>query len=385
MKFKTLIFQLIIIAVITSLPGSASAVENVKVEGKGYFYYHHDASKGDGQTNSFDFSRVYMGAKYKLSDEFTIRYLTDIGHQDKTGKLEVFAKYAYLDWKIMDNMSLVMGLQGTNNWKQPENAWGYRSIQYAPMEKFGKYWGGVAKDYLGYLAGWATDPTISGTEAQRVMNMYKNFGEASQHKMGASADLGVAIKYKPSELSYFNFMVLNGSGYKSTEDDMFKNFQVRTGIYLLDKAVHLSGYFEVEPYSSVDENGADESYMNTQWDALVSYTHDDNFTLGVNLNSKVFAGIQDITATNFSVFGRVSVMSNLNGFARYDMYNTGINDAEMKSGDASWESNGGLIVFGAEFKAHKKISIIPNFQIETFENSVKDPVNSMYVHLRFKL
>ncbi|MBT7790399.1 MAG: hypothetical protein HN757_16125 [Calditrichaeota bacterium] len=385
MNIKKLFFHILVIAITITIPVIASADNDIKFEGKGYFYYHHDASNGDGQSNAFDFSRVYMGAKYKLSDEFTVRYLTDLGHQDKTGKLEVFAKYAYLDWTLLDNMRLVLGLQGTNNWKQPENAWGYRSIQYAPMEKFGKYWGDWSKIYSSYLAGWAADPTISSAESQRVSNLRANFNEASRSKMGASADLGVALKYKPSNVTYVNFMILNGSGYKHTEDDMFKNFQIRSGIYLMEKAVHISGYFEVEPWNSVDENGAGESYMNTQWDALLSYTYEKNFTLGVNVNSKVFSGIQDITATNFSVFGRASVMSKLNGFARYDMYNTGFNDAEFKAGETAWESNGGLIVFGVEYQAHKKISIIPNFQIMTYEDSDMDAVNSMYVHLRFKI
>ena len=76
------------------------ALSKLKVEGTGYFYYTHDASKGDGQSNSFDFARMYFGATYRLSDNFSVRYLSDFSHQDKTGKFEVFAKYAYVDWKL---------------------------------------------------------------------------------------------------------------------------------------------------------------------------------------------------------------------------------------------------------------------------------------------
>ena len=121
------------------IPDLVQHLGGLKIVGKGYFYYHHDASQGDGQTNSFDFARLYMGAKYHISDEFSVEYLTDIAHHDKTGKLEVYTKYAYVDWSITNKLNLVMGLQGTSNWKQPEKAWGYRSIHKAPMEAFGGF------------------------------------------------------------------------------------------------------------------------------------------------------------------------------------------------------------------------------------------------------
>jgi len=385
---KRKITSLLTIAMMTIIvvPAFALAENDFKVEGKGYFYYKHDASKDDSQSNSFDLSRMYIGAKYKLSDEFTVRYLTDIGHQDKTGKFEVFAKYAYVDWKIRDNLNLILGLQGTNNWKQPEDAWGYRSIQYAPMEIFGKYWGDWAKKYSGYLEDWGEDPAISTVDSLKLTHKLENFSTVSRYKMGASADMGISVKCKPTDFTYVNLMVLNGSGYKHKEDDMYKNFQLRSGIYLLEKVVHISGYFEVEPWRSIDENGAEKSYMNTQWDVLASYTQKDKFTLGVNANSKLFAGIEEINAMCFSVFGNAYLLpEKLKALARYDMYNTGFNNADVKPGDSKWKSNGGLFIVGLDYKAHKKVSIIPNFQMLTYEDPDKDPVNSVYVHLYFKL
>ena len=372
--------------VATAIPVFALDDGDVKVEGKGYFYYLHDASQDDGQSNSFDFSRMYIGARYGLSDEFTVRYLTDIGHQDKTGKLEVFTKYAYVDWKIKDNLNLIMGLLGTHNWKQPEDDWGYRSIQYAPMEMFGSYWVNWAKEYSGYLKDWAEDPATSSADSLKLSRKLENFNTTGRYKMGASADMGISVKSKPSDIAYVNLMILNGSGYKSSEDNMYKNFQFRTGIYLLEKAVHISGYFEVEPWRSIDESGAEKSYMNTQWDALASYTQKDKFTLGVNANSKTFSGIQEIDALCLSVFGNTFLIPmKLKALARYDMYNTGFNNADVKPGDSKWESDGGLIIVGLDYKANEKISIIPNIQILTYEDSAMDPVNSAYMHLYFKL
>ena len=39
---------------------------------------------------------------------------------------------------------------------------------------------------------------------------------------------------------------------------MFKNFQLRSGIYLMDHMVHVSGFFEVEPWRGVDIDGAEK-------------------------------------------------------------------------------------------------------------------------------
>jgi len=384
------IIGLLTLAVITVDAGEPGTY---KPEGKGYFFYLHDASEGDGQSNSFDFSRMYFGAKYYLSDEFTIHYLTDIGHQtsysydsdeDKlsnksNGKLEAFSKYAYLDWKIQDNLHLLMGLQGTYNWKQPENAWGYRAIQYSPMEAFGQYWGGWAKDYKSYLEDWAETDLEKENDAS-------NFAAASRSKMGSSADLGVAVKFKPTKDAYIDFMIRNGLGYKSAEDDRFKNFQLRTGIFLLDEALHISGYLELEPWKGVDSGGKAKGYINTQWDLMASYTVKDVLTVGVDANSKVFTGIEDITATCISLFGNGPVIpKKLNALARLDIYSTGFNDAQFQPGDAKWKSNAKRIIIGLDYKAHKNVSIIPNLQIVTYEDPDEDPTNSVYVHVYFKL
>ncbi len=379
---KRTVLSLVLIFAIVSLftsPVSAGEPGSYKFEGKGYFYYLHDMSEGDGQSNSFDLARMYMGVKHYVSDDFTIRFLTDIGHQPGGGKFEVFAKYAYLDWKLSDKTNLLMGLQGTNNWSMPEKAWGYRQILWSPMEAFGKFWGGAAGDYQDYIDAWAsTDATKAGAAA--------NFKTARATKMGSSADLGIGIKMKPMDGGYVNLMIRNGDGYKKAENDMFKNFQVRTGHYFMDKAVHISVGIELEPWKGVEDAGASKGYTNLQWDVMGSYSMGKSMLVGVNANSKTFAGIEDITAMCVSVFGHGFIKPDkLKAIARYDIYTTGFNDAEMAPGDAAMKSDGGRILIGLDYFADKKIHIIPNFQMITYEDSDMDSNNSVYVHVYFKL
>jgi hypothetical protein len=387
MSRKTLVFfgSVMILSIMIS---SAVAGEpgTLKPEGKAYFYYLHDASEYDGQSNSFDLGRMYIGAKYFVDEDFTIRYLTDIGHESGGGKFEVFAKYAYLDWKMTDKLNVVMGLQGTNNWSAPEKAWGYRQIRYSTTESFGKFWGGPASDYKDYLTAWAADATATPAEQAAAAQNAANFAIAKRSKMGSSADLGISLKYKPSSKTYVNVMVRNGLGYKKVEDDMYKNFQFRTGTYLMDKAVHVSAMVEVEPWKGVDEDGAATGYMNLQWDFLVDYSKKDVFSIGVAAGSKTFAGIEEITASSIGVFGDAFIIpGKLKALARYDMYTTGFNDVDLRDGEAAWETNGGMIIVGCDYYAHKKVHIIPNIQITTYENSDIDSDVSAFLHVYFKI
>jgi hypothetical protein len=374
-----------ILAFIVSSTFAGNEPGTVTPEGKGYFFYMHDFTSGAGQENEFDFSRMYIGTKYQISEEFMARYLTDISHQTGGGKFEVFTKYAYLDWDLNQWKShLVMGLQGTNNWSIPEKAWGYRSIRKSPMESSGDYWGGLRSAYEQRLDDWAIADPARATE---LMMQRDNFHSGASTKMGSSADMGIGIKWKPSKLCYVNFMVRNGGGYKKAENDMYKNFQARAGRYFLDKAVHVSAYAEIEPWSGQDEAGESKVYKNIQWDLFASYQQKDVFLVGVNYNSKKIPGsLEDITASCISGFGNVYIIKKkLKGLARYDIYQSGFNDAERQPGLPELETNAGLLIVGLDYMPVKKVHIIPNVQILSFEDSNLDADSKFYLHLWFKL
>lgn len=382
--------QFSVIGICTLLLLSASAFAGkepgtLTPEGKGYFYYLHDFTSGAGQENEFDISRMYIGTKYQISEEFMARYLTDISHQPGGGKFELFTKYAYLDWNLRHwNLHALMGLQGTNNWSVPEKAWGYRAIRKSPMESFGDFWGGVKGAYGQRLDDWAVaDPS----KAAELGYQESNFDTGANTKMGSSSDMGVGLKWKPNSFYYANFMVRNGVGYKKAENDMYKNFQVRAGGYFLEKAVHLSAYAEVEPWKGVDNDGDPKSYNNIQFDLFCSYQKKGLFLVGVNYNSKTIPGsLEDITASCISGFGNVFIVEKkLKALARYDIYQTGFNDAERQPGLEELETNTSLLIIGLDWMPAKKVHLIPNVQILSFEDSDIDANNTFYVHLWYNL
>lgn len=363
---------------------------NYKFEGTGYFYYDHSLGNGArGQHNAFDFSRMYFGIKYQISETFLARYLTDVSHKDNKGQLETLAKYAYLDWDLKKNGAhLLLGLQGTNNWKAPEEAWGARVIQYAPMEMFGNYWGEQANIYEGILGGWVDSLTAQGDadQAAKVAAHLANFKTASRSKMGSSADLGVGLRLEPSTSSYLNVMIRNGLGYKKAEDDIYKNIQVRGGVYLADKKIHISIYAEIEPWKGVDLSGNEKRYTNLQWDLLVSMEQKGKFTAAMNVNSKTFPDdFDDITATCYAAYGTVNVYSDkVKVLARADFYKSGFDGAKLPGFIGANQVDATLFIVGVDIKPDKNVRIIPNVQVLNFEDDDTDAESDLFVHLEFK-
>ncbi|MFH1761739.1 MAG: hypothetical protein ABIA63_11630 [bacterium] len=398
MRIKYILIAAICLLAV-SIAFTAADVQKITPTAKVFSYYHLNLSAIDAsevfsdRESKFDFSRIYAGVKYQLSDDFMAEYLTDAGRQDKTGQLELFTKYAYLDWKLgFLGAHLSMGLQGTYNWKQPEKMWGCRGIQYAPMESFHKYFGKVDDDYIDLLESEAetlldtSDGNVpSGSDIRRAAELATqaaNFESAKYSGMGASADIGVALNLKPTKEFYLDVMVRNGGGYKNAENDFFKNIQMRTGYYLLDKALHISGYFELEPYKGYDNEIEKTVFNNIQWDAAVSYEKKDLFTAGLNVNSKIFSGsYENITAMCVSGFGHVFIKKKVKALARYDHYITGINGTKAVS-DAP-KTNAGLIIAGLDYIPLKGVNIIPNVQIWTYEDEGKDKDVNFYVHLLY--
>lgn len=394
MKRFASVVALVLLAPLTTVTAGMEP-GTFKLGGKGYFSYNHSFSDGGaGQDNAFEITRLYFGAKFQISSKFMAQYLTDIAHEND-GEFETFAKYALLDWK-MDALSqwnghLVLGLQSTYNWKIPEAAWGYRSIRWSPMESFGKYFGNALGAYDSLQSVWAEDLMERGTpadsaQASEVENRRENLHRATSNKMASSADLGVALKLEPTDAHYVMLMIRNGGGYKKAETDMYKNYQVRVGFYLLDeKALHISAMAEVEPFRGVEIDGVAKTRRNLQWDIMASYDHHGKFLVAANINSKTFPGVlDDVTATCYSGFGNVCLVENkLKVLARLDVYRTGLNDALTPPGESAMKSNAKLIIAGLDWMPDKNIHIIPNVQILSLEGDGGD-VKDIYLHAEFR-
>jgi len=171
--------------------------EQLTIEGTAFIRYWYEIQNGveekegekEPRKNSFEVWRFYAGLRSTLSSWLKLRFTIDVGpekeqttseEQGHTHKVpgessvELYVKYAWLDFSILKGLSLKAGLIDYPLNDFIENFWGYRY---------------VAK--------------ITGDE----------------FKLWHSADLGFYLQYKiPKDIGDLRVGAVNGSGYKNALD-----------------------------------------------------------------------------------------------------------------------------------------------------------------------
>jgi len=137
------------------------AADEGKFSGKAYFNYNHDfsdrGSGNNGQTNGFNFTRIYFGYDKDLDADFSIRFLMDVDNtKDSNNKnaWRPFMKNAYLamNCKLIPGSKWYFGIVGMPFVSVPESHWGYRSL--SPMAMDLKGWGSTADLGIGWKGQW---------------------------------------------------------------------------------------------------------------------------------------------------------------------------------------------------------------------------------------
>jgi hypothetical protein len=83
-------------------------------------------------SSGFQIRRLQLFYDYTFSNEFSTRFQLEGNEKslDPSGRLSLYMKTAYLEWKNLVPMSsLYIGLVPTPTWINVENQWGYRSIE----------------------------------------------------------------------------------------------------------------------------------------------------------------------------------------------------------------------------------------------------------------
>ncbi|MFP4520662.1 MAG: hypothetical protein ACLFQK_00810 [Fibrobacterota bacterium] len=325
------------------------------------------------RANGFEISRIYAGGKYQISDNIKARILTDVSREEKTGKLETYAKYTYAEFNAQKiKSSVCTGLQGTGLWKTPEKFWGLRIIKHAPAESFGKY----LKSVKNVFENAPAEENISESLADAQKS---GFDKASAYNTGSSADIGLKLKTKFSPGFSMNTMIRNGTGYKEKEDDFYKNIILNPVLKTAGKKLLFSAVLEAEPFRSPDG----ETRINVFYDLFCGYTSGISKT-GINFGSKVFSAPEEnITAFYVSLMENLSLSESASAFLRLDYYNTGFSSSSVLD-LSDTETDAFLYIGGLEYKLHKKVSLIPNIQYLDKSSAEEKDSAELYVHLQFK-
>ena len=83
-------------------------------------------------SSGFQIRRLQLFYDYTFSNEFSTRFQLEGNEKslDPSGRLSLYMKTAYLEWKNLVPMSsLYIGLVPTPTWINVESQWGYRSIE----------------------------------------------------------------------------------------------------------------------------------------------------------------------------------------------------------------------------------------------------------------
>ncbi|MBE50678.1 MAG: hypothetical protein CMP51_03190 [Flavobacteriales bacterium] len=277
--------------------------------GKIFSNFNFDLSEGtDGEDllgtrdnyKEFEVKRAYLGYGYKIDDQFSAKITFDIGSNSAGSAYTAFLKIASLNWKATENISMNMGMIGTKNFKFMEKAWGRRYIEKSALDKY---------------------------------------------KWASSADAGINMDMKISENFSIDAQVINGEGYKNTQDDLGM-FRYGAGLTYKLNSISLRLFRDM-----VNDNSDISQNITT---AAIAYSAN-NIKLGVERNIMENASnISDQTKNITSVYGSYTLNDRISIFARMDNVSS--------ENDWNSEKDGVYNIGGIERKMSKNVNLSVNVQ-----------------------
>jgi hypothetical protein len=259
--------------------------------------------------NGFQIRRLYFQLDNDLSIKYSTRFRLEADSKSLTsdGKLGVNVKALYLQARdLYTRADGFIGMVSTPTWENPEEFWGYRSIEKTIADFRGI---GTAADIGGELKGFV-DP---------------------DHKLG------------------YSFMVSNGIGQKP-EDNRYKKVMLAVPIRVGD--LHL------EPYGDY-EGGANATDRAT-YKLFAGYELKRN-AVGLEVvdrvNHRPVGGNQE--PFGISVYARGNPAATLSGYVRFDLWKPD-KRADNRVDQQLW-------IAGLDWQPFKDVHVMPNFEGTQFD------------------
>ena len=264
--------------------------------------------------------RVYLTYDVKQSDEVSMRFRLESGSPGVAasgGKMEPFAKDAYLKWN-RGGRSIYFGLSGSPSFAGIEGAWGYRHVERTP---------------------------------------------ADLYKMASTRDFGIGVTGNLSDQIDYHLMIGNGNA-TAAENNKGKKYMASVG-YGLSDAIAIRGNFDF------DDRKGDATFTTAQvfmsgkgsgmrWGLhfLTNTTDDGTNSESVNVISAY--GVKRLNETS-AVLARVDVVLDEMLVAGGGGY------LPMAAG-----SKLNFILLGYDWTASGGLHLIPNVEIVIYDDSALD-------------
>ena len=289
------------------------------------------ANGGKKELNGFQFRRIYFTYDYDISESFITKFRLEADQDANTsnGKIGVFVKDAYLQWKnIFKGSDLVFGIQPTPAYEVSEGIWGNRFLEKTIMDLRG---------------------------------------------IVASRDIAVSLKGKFDSQGMFKYwlMIGNNSGNKP-ETDKYKRYYAHIQ-YSPIKQVTATLYADLIARPNINDPASNSNPPATipnndlTFAFFIGYKEKDAYTFGVEtfLNTRqngIIRGTdkKDKTGLGISAFASYNFSKGLSLVGRYDYFDPNT-DTDAKGDIRNW------FIFSLNYKPDDKVTISPNVIIETYE------------------
>ena len=285
------------------------------------------ALSGGEAFQAFQFRRIYFTYDYAITEDVSSRFRLEADQSALTsdGKIGIFVKDAYLRWKNVLSNDVYLGIQSTPAFETSEGVWGYRSLEKTILDLRG----------------------IVGS---------RDFG------------IGVRGSVDKDEMVSYWFLVGNGSGIKP-ESDKLKRYYANVRVRL--RPVELTLYADFNPRPDITNPYTSARVGNSTLTTagFVGLEPAPKVKLGVEgfLQSGANAfnsgtSLSTRNAIGISSFIRWAFSAELEFVGRYDHFDPNIQSSAIGDSRA-------YILAGLSWARIPNVQIIPNIQIETFENS----------------
>lgn len=297
-----------------------------------YANFHQGLTDAASDESAFELVRGYLGYEYNFTPEFYAKVNLDIGSPEDLSEYAKSRRYAYFKNAYLrysyDKLQVDFGLISLREYKLMEKTWQRRYL----MKTF-----------------------------------------ADEYSIGASADLGMFIKYSFSKKWEADFTIMNGEGYNNVQSDGIFKYAVGSTVTPL-KNLTSRFYFDF----TKDEE------LQTTYHFFTSY----NFNGKANIAGEALYRINDDCEADhdrygYSVYGHYNFKEKFQFFARFDKIAS--NKLTGESNPWNLSDDGSALIAGIQFQPIKQIKFALNYHDWVPYASNADTKSFIYLNMEVKL
>lgn len=306
-KKHTLFFCLLILnCIIYCQEASKKNIsKNIFAKVYGNFY---TGMERENHSSAFEIRRAYFGLKNEINEHFLGEVKVDIGSPNDVSPYSLIRRYAYFKNAGMtykkNNIIIKFGLIDLYHFKLQEKYWGHRYIRKSFQDEFG---------------------------------------------FGASADIGVSVRYIPDKSMNIDFTIMNGEGYKNLQTDDIYKYSV--GLTLKSTRGYL-----IRTYFDYTEDLLPQITISGFVGIKIT-----NFTAGIEYNHKINNNdLKDNNLYGVSGYMTYKLNNKYELFGRYDRLDSKIIHHEKHPWNIA--RDGSSIVTGIQYNLSSGIKMALNYQ-----------------------